>query len=112
MRRFRANSMAMIGLAILLLLVAVAIFGPMLWTYSYTDITPDLSKPPSWAHPLGTDTLGRDMLAMAMRGMQQSLLIAGTVALIAGLIGTIMELCRAMPAVWSMRRSCGLSTSS
>jgi peptide/nickel transport system permease protein len=70
--------------------VAVAIFGPMLWTYSYTDITPDLSKPPSWAHPLGTDTLGRDMLAMAMRGMQQSLLIAGTVALIAGLIGTIM----------------------
>ena len=90
MRRFRANSMAMIGLAILLLLVAVAIFGPMLWTYSYTDITPDLSKPPSWAHPLGTDTLGRDMLAMAMRGMQQSLLIAGTVALIAGLIGTIM----------------------
>jgi peptide/nickel transport system permease protein len=90
LHRFRANPMAMIGLAILLALVAVAIFGPMLWMYGYADITPDLSQPPSWAHPLGTDTLGRDMLAMAMRGMQQSLLIAGTVALLASLIGTVL----------------------
>ena len=90
LRRFRANSMAMIGLVILTALVLVAVFGPMLWQYSYTDITPDLSQPPSWAHPLGTDTLGRDMLAMVMRGMQQSLLIAGTVAVIASLIGTAL----------------------
>jgi peptide/nickel transport system permease protein len=90
MRRFRANSMAMGGLVILVLLVAVALFGPMLWIYGYTDITPDLSQPPSWTHPLGTDTLGRDMFAMAMRGMQQSLLIAGTVALLAGFVGTLM----------------------
>ncbi|WP_052951414.1 dipeptide ABC transporter ATP-binding protein [Devosia soli] len=90
LRRFRANPMAMIGLTVLLALVAVAIFGPMLWVYGYAEITPDLSQPPSWAHPLGTDTLGRDMLAMAMRGLQQSLLIAGTVALIASLIGTVL----------------------
>ncbi|SFZ80746.1 peptide/nickel transport system permease protein [Devosia enhydra] len=90
LRRFRANPMAMIGLAILLALVAVAVFGPMWWVYGYAEITPDLSQAPSWAHPLGTDTLGRDMLAMAMRGLQQSLLIAGTVALIASLIGTVL----------------------
>ena len=90
LHRFSANPMALIGFAILVALIAVAIFGPMLWHYGYTDITPDLSQPPSWAHPLGTDTLGRDMLAMAMRGMQQSLLIAGTVALIAGVLGTIL----------------------
>ncbi|WP_176084735.1 dipeptide ABC transporter ATP-binding protein [Martelella sp. HB161492] len=89
-KRFRANPMAMIGLVILVLLVAVAVLGPALWHYGYKDITPDLSRPPSWAHPLGTDTLGRDMLAMAIRGMQQSLLIAGTVALVAGLIGTLI----------------------
>jgi peptide/nickel transport system permease protein len=90
LRRFRANPMAVIGLLILLMLVLVAVFGPMSWRYSYTDITPDLSQAPSLAHPLGTDTLGRDMLAMVMRGMQQSLLIAGTVALIASLIGTAL----------------------
>lgn len=90
LRRFRANSMAMLGLALLISLIAVAIFGPLLWHYGYTDITPDLSQPPSWAHPLGTDTLGRDMLAMAMRGMQQSLLIAGTVAIVAGILGTVL----------------------
>ena len=90
LRRFRANPMAMIGLVILSLLVLVAIFGPMVWHLDHTDITSDLSQPPSWHHPLGTDTLGHDMLAMAMRGMQQSLLIAASVAVIASLLGTML----------------------
>jgi ATPase components of various ABC-type transport systems, contain duplicated ATPase len=90
LRRFAANPLAILGLLTLLILVGVAIFGPMLWHYGYAEITPDLSQPPSWAHPLGTDTLGRDMLAMVMRGMQQSLLIAGTVALLASLVGTVL----------------------
>lgn len=90
LRRFKANKMAMIGFVVLVSLVIVAVFGPLVWTYGYTEITPDLSQPPSLAHPLGTDTLGRDMLALVMRGMQQSLSIAGTVALISCLIGTVL----------------------
>ncbi|MGV8954534.1 MAG: ABC transporter permease, partial [Cypionkella sp.] len=89
-RRFRANPLAVMGIILLACLLLVAIFGPMLWHYGFTEITPDLSQPPSWAHPLGTDTLGRDMLALVMRGMQQSLLIAGTVAMIATVIGTLV----------------------
>ncbi|MCR6672097.1 dipeptide ABC transporter ATP-binding protein [Devosia ginsengisoli] len=89
-RRFRSNPLALLGTFLLAGLLLVAIFGPMLWHYGFTEITPDLSQPPSWLHPLGTDTLGRDMLALVMRGMQQSLLIAGTVALIATVIGTLV----------------------
>lgn len=89
-RRFGANPTAMAGLVLLVVLVLIAAFGPIFWQYSHTDITPDLSQAPSFAHPLGTDTLGRDMLALVMRGMQQSLLIAGTVALIACVLGTFM----------------------
>ncbi|MGZ9811671.1 dipeptide ABC transporter ATP-binding protein [Pseudoroseicyclus sp. H15] len=99
-RRFRANPMAMLGLVVLVLLVATAILGPHLWIYSHTDITPDLSQPPSLAHPLGTDTLGRDMLALSMRGMQQSLSIAGSVAAIACVIGTIMGVVSAYFGGW------------
>ena len=90
LRRFRANPMAILGLVILTALVLVAVFGPLVWHYGYTEITPELSSPPTWQHPLGTDTLGRDMLALVMRGMQQSLLIAGTVALIACALGTLL----------------------
>ncbi len=88
--RFRSNIPAVVGLAVLLALVLVAACGPMIWPYGHTELTPDLSEPPSFAHPLGTDTLGRDMLALVMRGMQQSLLIAGSVALIASVIGTTL----------------------
>lgn len=88
--RFRSNTPAVVGLAVLIALVLVAAIGPMIWPYGHTELTPDLSKPPSFAHPLGTDTLGRDMLALVMRGMQQSLLIAGSVALMASVIGTTL----------------------
>ncbi|MCC6305049.1 MAG: dipeptide ABC transporter ATP-binding protein [Rhodobacteraceae bacterium] len=88
--RFRANPMAMIGLVVLVLLVALAALGPLLWHYGHAEITPDLSQRPSLAHPLGTDTLGRDMLAMAIRGLQQSMLIAIAVAFIAGVLGTLL----------------------
>ena len=88
--RFRSNTPAVVGLAVLIALVLVAAIGPMIWPYGHTELTPDLSKPPSFALPLGTDTLGRDMLALVMRGMQQSLLIAGSVALMASVIGTTL----------------------
>ncbi|MEY4863189.1 MAG: hypothetical protein RLZ51_1284, partial [Pseudomonadota bacterium] len=44
----------------------------------------------SWAHPLGTDPLGRDYLSRLMYGARISLLIGLSVALLSGLIGTTM----------------------
>ena len=86
-RRFVRHKLGMAALVVLGLLVLLAVLGPYVWPYSHTDITPDLSQPPSLAHPMGTDSLGRDLLAMVIRGLQQSLLIATTVTVIASLLG-------------------------
>jgi ABC-type dipeptide/oligopeptide/nickel transport system ATPase component/ABC-type dipeptide/oligopeptide/nickel transport system permease subunit len=89
-RRFVRHRAGMVALVVLMLIVLVAIVGPLVWHYGYADITPALSEPPSGAHPFGTDTLGHDMLALVMRGMQQSLLIAFSVAVVAGITGVIL----------------------
>ena len=86
-RRFLRHKLGVAGISVVLLLALVAIFVPMVWPYSYGQITPDLSQPPSWTHPMGTDTLGRDVFAQTLRGLQQSLLIATSVTVIACIIG-------------------------
>jgi peptide/nickel transport system permease protein len=52
----------------------------------------NLSQPPSLAHPLGTDDLGRDLLLRLLEGGQVSLAIGLIIALVAALIGTIIGL--------------------
>lgn len=87
--RFRRHRLAVVSLVVLVLVALFAFVGPLLWHYRYDQITPDNSQPPSATHPLGTDSLGHDLLAQVMRGTQQSLLIALSVALGAALIGTV-----------------------
>ncbi|WP_166350302.1 dipeptide/oligopeptide/nickel ABC transporter permease/ATP-binding protein [Phytoactinopolyspora limicola] len=90
LRRFRRHRLGVAGLTVLLLLVLVAVVAPRFWPYDYGEITPDLSQPPSPAHPMGTDTLGRDLLAQILRGLQQSLLIAFSVTVVACFIGVVL----------------------
>jgi peptide/nickel transport system permease protein len=84
---------SLVGLAGVLLIVVVAIIAPLLAPHDPLD--QDLSQsllPPVWvergtaAHPLGTDTLGRDLLSRLLYGARYSLLISlGAVLLGAGL---------------------------
>jgi peptide/nickel transport system permease protein len=76
------NRAAVIGLLVVLLDVAVAIFAPVLAPHDPLD--QDVARrllPPAWlaggsaAHVLGTDQLGRDILARIMYGSRISLLI-------------------------------------
>jgi ABC-type dipeptide/oligopeptide/nickel transport system permease subunit len=68
------------GLVALIFLALVALsclFGPSLWPFGYQTTNFDLSSAgPSPMHPLGTDVLGRDLLARLMTGTRASLLIA------------------------------------
>ena len=86
--RFLRHRLAVGSLIAFGLIVLLAYGGAALWKYTYTDITPDNSQPPSWEHPFGTDSLGHDSLAQVLRGMQQSISIALLVALIATVLGT------------------------
>src|SRR5579863_4528830 len=63
-RRFRRHRLALVSAALLLLLILALLLGPTLWPVPINAI--DFAAQmhgPSWAHPLGTDDLGQDLLA-------------------------------------------------
>ncbi|MFE6758894.1 ABC transporter permease [Streptomyces sp. NPDC057684] len=81
---------ALTGLA---LLVVVLLVGPWLWGHDPNSVTLGQQlRSPSAAHPLGTDNLGRDMLARVLSGARTSL-GAGLIVVVAGaLLGCITGL--------------------
>lgn len=87
--RFLRHRLAVASLTVFVLLVLLAFVGPLFWKYGYRDITPDNSQAPSLAHPFGTDNLGHDMFAVTLRGLQQSIKVALSIALIATVCGTL-----------------------
>jgi peptide/nickel transport system permease protein len=89
MRRFLRHRLAVASIVVLLLVVAFAFLGPLLWHYDYTQFTPDNSVAPSLKHPFGTTEDGKDELALVMRGTQQSVKVAILTALAATVIGAI-----------------------
>jgi peptide/nickel transport system permease protein len=76
---------------VLAALILVAAFGP--WLSPYDPMAQDLGArllPPSPAHPLGTDDLGRDILTRILHGSRITLMMAALVAVIAGPIGLVV----------------------
>jgi ABC-type dipeptide/oligopeptide/nickel transport system permease subunit len=88
-RRFLRHRLAVGSLIVFLLLVLFGFVTPLFWKYQYGQITPDNNVAPSLAHPFGTDNLGHDMFAEVLRGLQQSIKVAFSIALIATVGGTI-----------------------
>ncbi len=87
-RRFRRHRAAMISLVLLGLIVAFAFLGPLVWPWGYT-VNPDIpsNAGPSLEHPFGTTKQGTDVFAQTMRGAQQSLKVALTVAVVSTVVG-------------------------
>lgn len=84
--RFRAvmlaDRKAMVGFVILGAFLLLAAVGPFVVPYDPNEMTLDMMAPPSLAHPLGTDDLGRDLVSRLVVGTQVSLFIGvSTVAL-------------------------------
>lgn len=88
---FRRNPLAMLGLALVSLLVLTALFAP--WIAGRSPIEQDLANrlaPPSAEHWLGTDELGRDIWARIVWGSRITLTIVGIVVLIVGPVGLLV----------------------
>jgi len=87
-RRLFKNKAAVAGAIVLVVLILLAAFAPWIAPYPYAYQNLDLgASPPSSAHLLGTDVLGRDLLSRILYGARISLLvgfIATTVALLIG----------------------------
>jgi len=90
-RRLFANRAAVASMIVLAVLVAAALAGPLLVPFGYDQINKDdvWQGPLTGAHLLGTDALGRDLLARLLTGLRVSLAI-GLVATAVSLgIGTL-----------------------
>jgi peptide/nickel transport system permease protein len=90
-RRLRRNPSAIIGAAIMLAFVLVALFAPLIADYDpgrplpNSGVTPSSVPGPSPDHPLGLDSTGADLLTQMVFGARQSMLI-GVVSTSIGLI--------------------------
>ena len=100
-RRFRRHRLAYWSLWLLGLLVLVVLLGPLVYTVGIADI--DFKArlaPPSLAHPLGTDDLGRDLLARMLYGGRISLAVGLAAMLMAITVGVIIGAIAGMSRGW------------
>ena len=90
-RRFVRNPLAMGGLVTFVLMLLAAFVGPHLFSYGYLQQSTTLSAPPGTdGHLFGTDTLGRDVLLLTMRGIQWSMLMAAVFVVVAVALGVLV----------------------
>ncbi|SAL21788.1 ABC transporter permease [Caballeronia humi] len=91
-RRFSSNPLSMFGLAILVLLIAVAAVGPMIVTQDplQQTLSDRLMPPGSAAHWFGTDQLGRDILSRLVHGSRLTLSIAMLVVVLVVPVGLLI----------------------
>lgn len=87
-RRFAANRSALAGAIFLLILVTVALLAPVIAPYNpFQQSLANRLQPPSGAHWLGTDELGRDILSRIIHGTRITLYIAVLTAAIVAPVG-------------------------
>jgi peptide/nickel transport system permease protein len=93
--KFAKDKPAALGAIIVLLIAVVAILAPLLAPYPADVSASHLLrrlKPPSWAHPFGTDNLGRDILSRVILGARGALTIALMVVGISMAVGVPLGL--------------------
>ena len=94
--RFLKNKSAVVGLVIFILIVLAAVFAPLIANYDQKAIKIDVAHrltPPNAQNILGTDEMGRDILARIVHGARISLLAGissvGVALLLGGTLGAI-----------------------
>jgi len=87
-RQFRRHKLALVSLVVLLVIAGATLVGPLLLPYDPERIDfRAKSEPPSLAHPMGTDELGRDQLVRVLEGGRISLAVALAAVLVAISVG-------------------------
>ena len=100
---FGRNRLATLGLVFLLILGTAAIFAPWVAPYdpNAINLLPDqVLQPPSWAHPFGTDELGRDGFSRAIYGARISLAVGIIASLVAVTLGVLVGATAGMAGGW------------
>ena len=90
-RRFRRHRLAVGSSFVLGFIVLAVLLGPLVWRVPINEI--DFAaklQGPSWAHPLGTDDLGQDVLARLLYGGRISLAVGLAAMLVACIVGVLI----------------------
>ncbi len=96
-----ASKTAMVGLAMVLFWVFIAIFAPLVTVYSpYEQDYTAINQPPSAAHPLGTDQLGRDVWSRLAYGARTILILGPISVAVAFVLGIALGLPSGYYAKW------------
>lgn len=92
-RRLTKNKMAMLGLAILVVFLLIAIFADVIADYDTVVIKQDIAgrlQGPSGAHWFGTDEYGRDIFARLVHGTRISLIVGFASVVVGVVIGGLL----------------------
>ena len=88
---FKNHKGALAGAIIFALIVILVLLGPFVWPYEANGINIRIrNQGPTFAHPLGTDQLGRDTLARIMAGGRTSITVGLTAMLLSLFLGTLI----------------------
>ena len=90
-RRFIRHRLAFPSLIFLLVVCAAGLLAGHIAPYGYLEVNPTaLSSPPTWAHPFGTDQIGRDYFSRVLFGIGTEAEIIVLVALFGTITGTLV----------------------
>jgi len=88
--RFVRRPVAVACLIVLVFVLAVSLLGGTVAPTRYGQPSADLSQPPSWSHPMGTDGIGRDLFSRVLRGAQKSVQVALLATAVATVVGVVL----------------------
>ena len=113
-RRLRRERKAFVGLVLIALLAVVAVIGPAVAPHHPDADDFGILEPPSLAHPMGTDSFGRDLFSRMIIGTRVSfsvgivaaaaaLVVGGLLGLLAGYYGRWVDslISRAIDLLWA-----------
>jgi peptide/nickel transport system permease protein len=87
------SPLAVVGILLVLFVVVLAIFAPVIATHDPLDVNVrEKLSPPSLAHWMGTDVMGRDVFSRVVYGSRAALQISFSVVTIACVLGTLVGL--------------------
>ena len=99
-KRFRRHKLAMCSLCLFVVITVLALLSPIIVPYDPNKITGGFGQAPDFKHLLGTDQIGRDMLARILYGTKISLFVGFMATLISTAIGVTLGLISGFCGGW------------
>lgn len=96
----RRTRLVLLTAGLSLLLLAVYLVGALIPESAYASDYLAAKLPPSWEHPFGTDSLGRDLLMRTLKGLSISMTVGIAASAISAVIAVLVGIAAATGAQW------------